>query len=138
MFIQFEPSNIKIITSSDAGVFITMTIALERDERIYFSTEDGLQLASAPWTLRIFRMGSENENVGTMYYLQTPPAAQLDTCLKSQEFDFLLSSLMTGNKPQNVSINTDGIEFSRDKKVWEVATQPTISALSVYTPMTFS
>ena len=46
MFIQFEPSNIKIITSSDAGVFITMTIALERDERIYFSAGDGLQFVS--------------------------------------------------------------------------------------------
>lgn len=46
MFIQFEPSNIKIITSSDAGVFITMTIAHERDERIYFSAGDGLQFVS--------------------------------------------------------------------------------------------
>lgn len=76
------------------------------------------------------------ERIGTIYYLTDSTSAQIDIDLTIEYFNQLLSTILTGNSPDWISIRTDGVEYLSDKEIWNVEKdQINVLDLSIRTPI---
>ncbi|MGI1284450.1 hypothetical protein [Enterobacter kobei] len=86
--------------------------------------------------MNIFSRESTGERIGTIYYLTDSTSAQIDIDLTIEYFNQLLSTILTGNSPDWISIRTDGVEYLSDKKIWNVEKdQINVLDLSIRTPI---
>ena len=60
---------------------------------------------------------STEETTGAIYYLSDSTSAQIDVAIATEHFNHLLSTILTGNSPDWISIRTDGVEYLSDKKI---------------------
>ena len=86
--------------------------------------------------MNIFSRESTEETTGAIYYLSDSTSAQIDVAIAIEHFNHLLSTILTGNSPDWISIRTDGVEYLSDKKVWNVEKdQINVLDLSIRTPI---
>ena len=135
MLISFHPCSVNIITNSNNGTKISIKLS-PPDNNFYFSASNLLKSASNEWTMNIFSRESTGERIGTIYYLTDSTSAQIDIDLTIEYFNQLLSTILTGNSPDWISIRTDGVEYLSDKKVRNVEKdQINVLDLSIRTPI---
>lgn len=133
--IAFHPCSVNIITSSTNGTHISIKLS-PSDNNFYFSERDLLKSASNEWSMNIFSRESTEETTGAIYYLSDSTSAQIDVAIAIEHFNHLLSTILTGNSPDWISIRTDGVEYLSDKKVWNVEKdQINVLDLSIRTPI---
>ena len=133
--IDFHPCSVNIIISSTNGTHISIELS-PSDNNFYFSERDLLKSASNEWSMNIFSRESTEETTGAIYYLSDSTSAQIDVAIAIEHFNHLLSTILTGNSPDWISIRTDGVEYLSDKKVWNVEKdQINVLDLSIRTPI---
>jgi hypothetical protein len=135
VLISFHPCSVNIITNANNGTKISIKLS-PPDNNFYFSASNLLKSASNEWTMNIFSRESTGERIGTIYYLTDSTSAQIDIDLTIEYFNQLLSTILTGNSPDWISIRTDGVEYLSDKKIWNVEKdQINVLDLSIRTPI---
>lgn len=143
VLISFHPCSVNIITNANNGTKISIKLS-PTDNNFYFSASNLLKSASNEWTMNIFSRESTGEStgerigerIGTIYYLTDSTSAQIDIDLTIEYFNQLLSTILTGNSPDWISIRTDGVEYLSDKTIWNVEKdQINVLDLSIRTPI---